>query len=634
MRQVRWVSLVGVLLAGVFLGWSVVSARAAITAEQRKEITEIKNELGKIAGHLTKKEFDEAKAILDDAQAKLKKIAEDAKVMENDRALISVTQMLAKKRADLDKKVGAAGKGGVDFEKEVAPILAAKCASCHGDDRSSGGLKLNDFASIEIASATKQLIVPGQALRSVLVARITATGDKKMPKGEKSLSEAEINTITSWINQGANFKGDKAAKFVAGANPGAARAANGPAPTIARATGNEKVSFIKDIAPWMVNLCGNCHGGANPRGGLSLATFEGLMRGGASGRVILPDNREGSRLWRLVGGIELPRMPQGQARITRKNYEDLKTWLDEGAKFDGPDPKVPLRQLVPTEEQRMAAELAKLSPEEFVEKRKEISDDQWKRANPNEEVKLVESDDFLVYGNVSEERLKEIQGWAEEHAKTLRSVFNVNGAALWRGKLAVFVFKDRFTYEEFPRVIESAEVSKEIVGHSRVVPSYSDAYVCVEDIGDQVSSESPGMKLNVVDQITGAFLKRTGDKTPDWLIRGLGLALAAGDDKKNEYIKNLPTLAVESMKGVESPEQIFEKGKFSSADLGPIGYTLVKHILTVGGEKKLGMLVDKMQQGMEQEAAAKAVYGTDLKGLGASYWGSLSAKKPVKIKKK
>lgn len=358
------------------------------------------------------------------------------------------------------------------------------------------------------------------------------------------------------------------------------------------------------------------------------------MRGGDSGRVILPGNREGSRLWRLVGGLELPRMPQGQARITKKNYEDLKTWLDEGAKYDGPDPKRPLREQVPTEEQRLAAELAKLTPDEFVERRKETSDDQWKRANPNEEAKLVESDDFLVYGNVSEERLKEILGWADEHAKTLRSAFNVNGAALWKGKLALFVFRDRFTYEEFAQVVEMAEIPRETIGHSRVVPSFADAYVCVEDISDQVSAESPGMKLNVIDQVTGAFLKRTGDKVPDWLIRGLGLALAARDDKKNEYILSLSAMAIESLKGIESPEEIFEKGKFSSADLGPVGYTLVQHIMAAGGPNKLGSMIDKIQGGMEPGAAAKAVYNADLKLLGTSYLQALSVKRPAKIKKK
>lgn len=632
MRQVRWFSLVGVLLASVFLGWTVLSATAAITAEQRKEIADIKKELGKVQSHITKKEFDDARKILDESEEKLKKIADDAMLMENDRALAPVYNIISQKRAILDKKAATSGEGGIDFEKEVAPILAAKCANCHNEDRSSGGLRLDTFAGLEAGGRNKPVLVPGQAARSLMIARLHAVGAAKMPK-DGTLTPAEINAITSWVNQGAKFEGDKAVKFVAAGRPGA-RANNGPAPMIAKATGNEKVSFIRDIAPWMVNLCGNCHGGGNPRGGLSLATFEGLMRGGDSGRVILPDNREGSRLWRLVGGLELPRMPQGQARITRKNYEDLKTWLDEGAKFDGADPKRPLREQVPTEEERLAAELAKLTPEEFVERRKETSTDQWNRASPNEEAKLVESEDFLVYGNVSEERLKEVVAWADEHAKALRTVFDVNAPALWKGKLSIFVFKDRFSYEEFAQVIEMAEIPRETVGHSRVVPSFTDAYVCVEDIGDQVSAESPGMKLNLIDQLTGAFLKRTGDKVPDWLIRGLGLALAARDDKKNEYILGLGGMAMESLKGIETPEEIFEKGKFSSADLGPIGYTLVQYMITAGGPNKLDAFVEKMQGGMEQGAAIKTVYNADLKVLGAAYFQSLSVKRPGKIKKK
>ena len=64
-----------------------------------------------------------------------------------------------------------------------------------------------------------------------------------------------------------------------------------------------------------------------------------LLYRGDSGRVVLPGNLEGSRLFRLVGGLENPRMPQGQARITRKNYEDLKKWFEEGNVYDGDDPR-------------------------------------------------------------------------------------------------------------------------------------------------------------------------------------------------------------------------------------------------------------------------------------------------------
>ncbi|MES2792603.1 MAG: c-type cytochrome domain-containing protein [Planctomycetota bacterium] len=637
MRKMTCFGLCWVLAFGLLWSGAVLPISAAITAEQRKEIGEVRKELNKVTGHITKKEFEEARKILDDAQEKLSNIATEAKVMASDKALAPILHQIEQKRAILDKKAGGAGEGGINFEKEVAPILAAKCANCHNEERSSGGLKLDSFAGLEAGGTNKLLVVPGQAARSPLVTRLTANGAARMPKNpQPALSATEIATITSWVNQGAKFEGDKAKKFEAGggAAAGGARTNNLPPPTIARATGDEKVSFTKDIAPFMVNLCVGCHSGNNPRGGLSLANFEGLMKGGASGRVILTGNWEDSRLWKLVGGLELPRMPQGQARITRANYENLKTWLEEGAKFDGPDPKQPLRQLVPSEEEIVAAKLKKLSPEEFKAMRKEKSDEQWKLSNPKEPATVVETSDFLIMGNVSEDRLKEISGWADEHAKALRTAFGVKTDELWRGKLALFVFKDRFTFEEFPRVVQSAEVPRETIGLSRISPSFDEAYICVEDIGDQVTSQSPGMKLSIIDQITGAYLKRSGDKIPDWLIRGLGLALASKDDKKNEFIVAQPAMAIESLKGLESPEQVFEKGKFSSADLGPIGFTLVQHMLAAGGPAKLGQLIDKLQSGTELAPALKEVYNADLKTLGLSYLNALGSRRTGKVKKK
>ncbi|MDB5339664.1 MAG: Planctomycete cytochrome [Planctomycetaceae bacterium] len=635
MRKLTWFSLIWLLAFGLLWSGAALPVGAAITPDQRKELGEVRKEVGKVAGHLAKKEFEEARKILNDAQEKVSKIASDAKVMETDKTLAPILLQIEKQRAALDKKAGGAGEGGINFDKEVAPILAAKCANCHNEDRSSGGLKLDTFAGLEAGGTNKPLLVQGQGARSLLVMRLTANGPARMPKApQPALSAAEIASITSWVNQGAKYEGDKTKKFQAAAAGGAARGNNLPVPAIVRAAGNEKVSFKRDIAPFMVNLCVGCHSGNNARGGLNLTTFEGLMKGGQSGRVILPGNMEGSRLFRLVGGLELPRMPQGQARITRTNYENLKTWFEEGNKFDGPDPKQPLRELVPTEAEMIAAKLAKLSPEEFNAMRKEKSEDQWKRSNSKETANTVESADYLVMGNASEDRLKEVLGWADEHAKTLRAAFGAKTDEIWKGKLAIFVFKDRFSFEEFPRVIDSAEVPRETIGLSKVSPSFDEAYVCVEDIGDQVSSESPGMKLSVIDQITGAYLKRSGDKIPEWLIRGLGLALASKDDKKNEFILAQPAMAVQSLQGLESPEQVFEKGKFSSADLGPVGFTLVQHMMAAGGPGKLGMLIDKLQSGAELAAALKDVYNADLKTLGMSYGNMLGNRKPGKVKKK
>jgi len=607
----------------------------AVTPEQKKEIGELRKELGKVQGLLTKKDFDGARAILDTTEEKLKKIATDAKVPETDRSLAPLFTQIQLKRNVLSKRTSEPGKEGISFQEDIAPLLAAKCMNCHNENRSSGGLRLDTFAGMEAGGSNGPLLVQGNAGNSALVRRLTATGNARMPRNAAPLAQNEIAMIATWVNLGAQFDGeDKETKFVANA------AGNGTPPMprdntptpIVRATGDEKVSFTKDIAPFMVNLCLNCHSGPNPRGGLSLVSFESLMKGGQSGRVILPGNREGSRLFRLVGGLELPRMPQGQARITRKNYEDLITWFEEGNKFDGPDPKTPLRQLVPTADEIAAERLSKLSKEEFNDLRKEQAEEHWKLANPREEATSIESEDFLVYGSVEKERLEEILGWADEYAKTLRTTFSLKDEQLWKGRLTIYVFKDRFSYEEFPRVVEQQEVPRETVGHSKVTAGMEQAYICVEDIGDAVSVETPGMKLNVIDNITGAFLKRKSE-LPDWMVRGTGLALAAQADKKNEYIQGLAGSAMTALQGLEAPEQLFEKGKFPSSDLGPIGYTLVQHFLTAGGPAKFGQMIDKLQTGQAFDAALRSTYNADPKTIGLSYLNALGRKPATKAKK-
>ena len=57
---------------------------------------------------------------------------------------------------------------------------------------------------------------------------------------------------------------------------------------IPKPKGSETVTFTQDIAPILVNNCVRCHSGNDPKGGLSMETFELLWAGGKSGPVIAP----------------------------------------------------------------------------------------------------------------------------------------------------------------------------------------------------------------------------------------------------------------------------------------------------------------------------------------------------------
>jgi len=101
----------------------------------------------------------------------------------------------------------------IDFNRDVRPILADKCFACHGADPKhvEAGLRLDqsESAFAKLDSGTRA-IVPGQSSASELVRRIRLTPDDdlRMPpvRSHKNLSQAEIQTLERWIDQGAEYR--------------------------------------------------------------------------------------------------------------------------------------------------------------------------------------------------------------------------------------------------------------------------------------------------------------------------------------------------------------------------------------------------------------------------------------------
>lgn len=104
----------------------------------------------------------------------------------------------------------------------------------------------------------------------------------------------------------------------------------------------ESVSFKEDIAPWFISACGNCHIN-NSRGQFSMATYQDLMRGAGGNAVLFAGSARGSR---LIEVIESGDMPRGGGQVTPEQLVSLKTWVDQGAKFDGPSPTARLPEFV------------------------------------------------------------------------------------------------------------------------------------------------------------------------------------------------------------------------------------------------------------------------------------------------
>jgi len=91
----------------------------------------------------------------------------------------------------------------VDFDRDVKPIFAKHCISCHGPKQQKNGLRLDRKAD------AKSAFVPGRAAESLLFQLVTGQDkDRPMPPKGK-LSAAEIETLKEWIDRGAKWPDDE-----------------------------------------------------------------------------------------------------------------------------------------------------------------------------------------------------------------------------------------------------------------------------------------------------------------------------------------------------------------------------------------------------------------------------------------
>lgn len=96
------------------------------------------------------------------------------------------------------------------FEKNVRPILVARCLECHGDKKQEGGLRLDSRPALLKGNDSGPALVPGKPDESRIVEVIGYQDTTKMPPRQK-LADPEIATLTQWIRMGAPFPASAAA---------------------------------------------------------------------------------------------------------------------------------------------------------------------------------------------------------------------------------------------------------------------------------------------------------------------------------------------------------------------------------------------------------------------------------------
>jgi hypothetical protein len=91
----------------------------------------------------------------------------------------------------------------VDFQRDIQPILANHCFKCHGPALQESGMRLDTRAT----ATKRKVIVAGKPDASLMIRRITAWDEKRMPPAEAGdrLKPAQVEMLKRWIAQGAEY---------------------------------------------------------------------------------------------------------------------------------------------------------------------------------------------------------------------------------------------------------------------------------------------------------------------------------------------------------------------------------------------------------------------------------------------
>ncbi|HUE13709.1 MAG TPA: PSD1 and planctomycete cytochrome C domain-containing protein [Planctomycetaceae bacterium] len=109
------------------------------------------------------------------------------------------------------------------------------------------------------------------------------------------------------------------------------------------------LNYERDVRPILAQRCFECHGPDTQESGLRLDQRESLLKGSKSGRpAVIPAKSADSRLIQVVAGIDKKvSMPPDGPRLAAAEIRTLRTWIDQGARWN-PDAGKPPDSSLPS----------------------------------------------------------------------------------------------------------------------------------------------------------------------------------------------------------------------------------------------------------------------------------------------
>jgi cytochrome c551/c552 len=116
-------------------------------------------------------------------------------------------------------------------------------------------------------------------------------------------------------------------------------------PVAAQDAASSPAFFTEKVKPILEANCASCHLGTNHKGGLSLATKAGILKGGRDGVVIAPGDPAASLLVKLIrhegpADDPMPMPPPPRTKVSDADIATITQWIKAGAVMpdDAPAP--------------------------------------------------------------------------------------------------------------------------------------------------------------------------------------------------------------------------------------------------------------------------------------------------------
>jgi mono/diheme cytochrome c family protein len=589
-------------IAFVMIATSCSAIAQDLTGKERRSVKSIASAIDRAGRQYKSKKFESsaeyfhrALALLTEASTNASPAMLDALKPEHAR-LAKAQELLTEQGLDaaqvpaLPEPMKAGDEDAVSFRNNVVPIITAKCGRCHVQGN-RGRFSAATFDSLMDSGHVDAGMPDVSRLIEVIE-------DGDMPPGG-SLLDAELETLKTWIKQGAkaDVAGDQNIGRIAG---GAVEPNDTPALKVTMATGKETISFANDIAPVLVENCSGCHVDVrnNASGGLNMTNFAQLLRGGDAGAMFTPGKGlESLLVKKLLGTGGGNRMPQGRGPLSEETIQKFTVWINEGARFDGGAPTIGVRTVA------ARAKAASLSHEELTTERKKLTASKWKMVMSDIAYNSSETDDLFVVSSYDQERVDSIAETAQGLMPKIKAVLETDKSApLVKGKVTLYVFERRYDFNEFGVMIEGGEIPKSF--NNRWGFDTINAYVAML-MTRNIDVESREVDLG--REISATYVASMAPDVPRWFANGMGYWVASRVFKRSDAVDEWETQAETAAEQMDKPDD-FLAGRLRSDLEGLVGYYFVKRLKSANAGQ-FNRLLEELKSDKPFAQSFQGVYG-------------------------